>query len=358
MQPDIQTAALASLRTAMTANARMNVQQLAVALTFARAGFPLIPCCPRTKRPRVLLGFKAATINERRIMDWWQRWPDGLVGLPTSAFWVLDIDAKPSLAESMTALLDAARITRVALAAASALVIETPGGGRHLYFRRTPGVAVRTAAGDIAPGNDTRGHDERGKATGYIIALGCVLPNGRCYRILKGSVDALISDELPEAPRRLLYLAAFSKREREVIMTEPDVKAAIRVRPAILWRETFNAHQASKRPKARPLSGDGSDRLRRYAIAALNAEAEHLSSLADGRRNALFLAACKLARFSAHGVLAADAIKATLVQAFDANGGGSKHGRDYAAGVIHRGLAMGRNDALPMLAANSIGQGA
>ena len=76
MQPDIQTAALASLRTAMTANARMNVQQLAVALTFARAGFPLIPCCPRTKRPRVLLGFKAATINERRIIDWWQRWPE------------------------------------------------------------------------------------------------------------------------------------------------------------------------------------------------------------------------------------------------------------------------------------------
>lgn len=165
----------------------------AVALTFASTGLPVFPCDPATKAPLTSRGFHDATTDLRQIRRWWRQHPGALVGLPTSHFWVLDIDAKPSLADSVSRLLGVVGFDRAALAASCSLVVATPGGGRHLYFARLPGVAIRTTAGDIAPGIDTRGHDADGKPTGYIIAPGCILPDGRQYRIVKGSLEALFT---------------------------------------------------------------------------------------------------------------------------------------------------------------------
>ena len=165
----------------------------AIAIAFARAGISVFPCASGTKAPLTARGFKDATSDERPIARWWRQDPGALVGLPTSCFWVLDIDAKPALADSMAALLELLLMDEPTLVAACALVIATPGGGLHLYFARTTGVAIRTGAGDIASGVDTRGHDADGRATGYIIAPGCVLPDGRAYRILKGTLGSLFA---------------------------------------------------------------------------------------------------------------------------------------------------------------------
>ena len=165
----------------------------AVALMFAKAGFPVFPCDALSKRPLTPRGFHAATIDDRAITRWWREYPEALVGLPTSHFWVLDIDAKPSLATSIADLLELLGIAKATLAAACGLVVTTPGGGRHVYFARTPGVSIRTTAGDIAPSVDTRGHDADGRPTGYVIAPTCVLPDGRTYRVVQGSLASLFA---------------------------------------------------------------------------------------------------------------------------------------------------------------------
>ena len=165
----------------------------AVALTFAKAGFPVFPCDAASKRPLTSRGFHAALTNDRAIGRWWCDHPEALVGLPTSHFWVLDIDAKPSLEKSIGGLLELLGISKVTLAAACGLVVATPGGGRHVYFARTPGVSIRTTAGDISPSVDTRGHDADGRPTGYVIAPTCVLPDGRTYRVVQGSLASLLA---------------------------------------------------------------------------------------------------------------------------------------------------------------------
>ena len=335
----------------------------ALGLLFARSGNAVFPCCPATKRPLVAGGFKTATVDLDQIAEWWHRWPDALAGLPTSAFWVLDVDAKPSLADSIAALSKALRVSGDALIASSGLVVETPGGGLHLYFRRAPGVAVRTAAGDIAPGVDTRGSDAGGRPTGYILAPGNRRPDGSGYRVISGSLDALLAGGLSEAPRALNYLTIFSKRERAIFAGDDGLHAAIAGRPPALWRATFEAHQAARRPAPIVLDTESSGRMRRYALGALLKESEALAGRTDGRRDAVFRAACRIAKFAAHEIVSADEINDALLAAWAACGGAAKYGDGFARGCIARGLAMGRNDPLPALDASrshhqTIGRGA
>lgn len=321
----------------------------AVALAFARTGLPVLPCDQVTKRPLISLGFKGAITDERKINSWWRRWPDALVGVPTWKFWVLDVDAKPALADSMARLLDQLVVDKSALAASCGLVVATPGGGRHLYYRRTAGVGIRTAAGDIALGVDARGHDVHGKPTGYVIAPGCVLLDRRGYRIVSGALDAMLTGKLPDAPRGLLFLAMFSSRERETIAADIGLRDAIRGRAPIAWHAIFDSHRVTHRPALAVPESTGAHQMRRYAAAALHAEADSLAGHTDGRRDAVFRSACRLAKFAAHDVLTAEEITEALLSAWTVSGGAAVHGRAFAQGCIARGIAMGKNDALPVL---------
>ncbi len=105
------------------------------------------------------------------------------------------------------------------------------------------------------------------------------------------------------------------------------------------------------------LDASNAGRMRRYAIRALQAETEALARMIDGRRNAVFLTACKLAKFAAHSVLSSNEITAPLLDAWRANGGEAKHGRSHALGCIRRGLALGVRDPLPQLDQSVIGRG-
>jgi hypothetical protein len=61
------------------------------------------------------------------------------------------------------------------------VVVRTPSGGLHLYFRLGAGETPRTRSSDIAPGLDTRG------IGGSIMAPGSVLPDGRRYELVDGA---------------------------------------------------------------------------------------------------------------------------------------------------------------------------
>jgi hypothetical protein len=136
--------------------------------------------CDQSKKPKTKRGFKQAEVDASH----WDRHPEDLIGLPTSRFWVLDLDVP--LDPAISALEEATSRPYSEIESSCGCIIETPSGGRHLYFAREPGVAIRTAAGDIGPGIDTRGHDADGNPTGYVIAPGCQLVDRRRYKSIKG----------------------------------------------------------------------------------------------------------------------------------------------------------------------------
>lgn len=66
------------------------------ALTYAKAGWPVFPLQPGTKDPfKGSHGFKDATTELARIVQWWSTWPSANIGTPTGVLYdVLDIDAR------------------------------------------------------------------------------------------------------------------------------------------------------------------------------------------------------------------------------------------------------------------------
>lgn len=117
------------------------------------------------KRPLIKQWQLDCTTDTNTIRRWWIRWPEARVGLATGepGFDALDFDVadgKPGLAQ-LEKLIDEGILTP-----GTFMVVATPSGGRHLYFRGTqqhnkqnertiPGVDFRGVGGMVlAPGND------------------------------------------------------------------------------------------------------------------------------------------------------------------------------------------------------------
>jgi hypothetical protein len=248
------------------------------------------------------------------------------------------------------ALSSVADLTRV--------VIRTPSGGLHFYFALREGERPRNRARDIGPGLDTRGVRSDGVSAGYVIAAGMELPDGRRYQPVDAAdPDLRTPDEIDiteprPAPRPLLFMATFSASQRQRIANTPSLARAIREAKTTQWWKIFEAHDRERsalHPRA-PLADADVPAMKRQAIADLHAEAVALAALTDNRRNTLFSAAARIAKYVAHGVLTANEVCARLLAAWAACGAAAKYGRTYAEGVIRRALELGRNDPLPPLA--------
>jgi Bifunctional DNA primase/polymerase, N-terminal len=123
------------------------------ALKLAFEGIPIFPC-GGDKRPLTPHGFKSASADANLVHEWWTRWPNALIGVPTGMkFCVIDLDllhveAQAWYDEHRTHL----PITRTHV---------TRSGGRHLIFGANSQVGCSTSK--LAPHVDTRG------TGGYII---------------------------------------------------------------------------------------------------------------------------------------------------------------------------------------------
>ena len=171
-----------------------------IALKLVRLGFPVFPCNSgrsnpkKVKTPLVAHGFKSATSVLEQIYRWWHKWPDALVGIPTgeiSGISVLDGDVDKTTGENI----GEQQIVSLGLVCPRAIIVRTPSGGVHYYFRHIEGVNSSTRK--IASHIDVRGDG------GYVIAPESVLPDGREYRYDKITLyEAIIDASLPHFPFR------------------------------------------------------------------------------------------------------------------------------------------------------------
>ena len=159
--------------------------------------------------------------------------------------------------------------------------------------------------------------------------------------------------DAPPAPRGLLFLATFSKRERAEIARSPHLMAAIRAGSPAEWPGIMRQHREAQHAAARTriattaLDEDG---LRQQALHDLLAAANTLAALTDDRRGQLFGVACRLAKYVAHHILSEAETCAALREAAAANGSLTRYGQHWVDSTIRRALIAGRNDTLPPLA--------
>src|SRR3954447_11611371 len=128
----------------------------------ARHDVPVFPCAPGAKQPLTAHGFHDATTDVAAVHEWWRRWPETTLGIPTgtpSGVDVIDVDVHTT--GSGFATFERAR--GAGFADRSAWLVRTPSGGVHAYFLR------RTAEEQRSWQVPTQHVDFRGDG-GYIVA--------------------------------------------------------------------------------------------------------------------------------------------------------------------------------------------
>lgn len=209
--------------------ARTN-QLFDAALRYADSGWRVFPlhgivagqctcglkCDSPGKHPRTKQGLKDATVDMDLIESWWTRWPESNIGIatgPESGLWVVDIDNKRSVevGHRLVGVGDhsIAEMEYEHDPFPETWIVETGGGGRHLYFSWTPGCGGNRAS--LRPGIDIRGDG------GYVVAPPSVHASGHLYRHEDEGV-------LPvPAPVWLLEIAAHERTTADAIGFDEQV---------------------------------------------------------------------------------------------------------------------------------------
>lgn len=189
----------------MSMRADVVATPLAAALSYASRGWPVFPvhgirsqgaqctcgrrdCGSPGKHPRTENGLKDATLDERTIRGWWQRWPDAGVAIATGhGLVVIDVDVHKGGDDS---LVDARRLLGEL---PDTVEVVTGSGGRHIYLHAPEGASVRCSAGQLGPGLDVRADG------GYVVAPPSLHASGRRYAWeLSGDPDDVGVAPLPD----------------------------------------------------------------------------------------------------------------------------------------------------------------
>ena len=115
----------------------------------AERGCAVFPCRPDNKAPFTQNGFKNASTDPDVISEWWSRWPDALIGVPTGQrFVVIDMDLQHVEAQRW----HHENRARLPLTRKH----TTRSGGHHLLFK--PHDLIKCTVGRLHSHVDTRGH--------------------------------------------------------------------------------------------------------------------------------------------------------------------------------------------------------
>src|SRR3954453_13399470 len=131
-------------------------------MMLAHHDVPVFPCAPGGKQPLTAHGFHDATTDVAIVHEWWRRWPDANLGIPTGTPSGVDVvDVGVHTAGSGFAAFERAR--GAGFADRWAWLVRTPSGGIIASFLR------RTAEEQRSWQVPTQHVDFRGDG-GYIVA--------------------------------------------------------------------------------------------------------------------------------------------------------------------------------------------
>lgn len=299
---------------------------LTAALAAARRGWHVFPLTPRGKYPA--RGFTAwernATTDPDRLTTWWRHTPHNIgLACGPSGLVVIDLDLPkpgqhPPAAYAARGLATGEHVFRHLCAEhgqpypIDTFTVRTRRGGTHLYFTAPPHVRLGNTKGEHGKGLgwliDTRAHG------GYVVAPGSHVA------ARDGTGPYTITRDQPPAPL-------------------PDWLTTALTPPP----------QPPPAPPASDLLADlPAARLSAYARAALAGEVERVATAPDGGRNrALNLAAWKLGKLIARGLLSRDTVERALQHAAET---ANAHSRDprpshVLAAVIGYGIDAGQRAA-------------
>jgi hypothetical protein len=145
---------------------------LDAALGYASLGWKIFPVRPApAKQPLTAHGFRDATTDHARIVEWWSKWPSAQVGVACGdQIAAIDLDLKPDQGVDGLAEFDALQMTHGAHGCGLEMV--TPRGGRQLFYR---GDSLCRRRLGVRPGIDVLGDG------GYTIVPSPASP-GRSWR--------------------------------------------------------------------------------------------------------------------------------------------------------------------------------
>jgi Bifunctional DNA primase/polymerase, N-terminal len=145
---------------------------------------PCFPLKPNTKIPATRHGFQDASSDPDQIARWQRECPRSNWGMPTgqaSGVVVIDLDAKTGGLDSWAELVGI-------YGPVNTREVATPSRGAHLYFQ-TPEVELKSTAGQIAAGVDTRA------SRGYVvIPPSCI--DGVAYTVVNDAPPVPVPDWL------------------------------------------------------------------------------------------------------------------------------------------------------------------
>lgn len=143
---------------------------LDIALYRASQGQPVFPLKTKDKSPLTTHGFKDATTDIAQIKQWWEKWPNANIGMPTgkiSGVWVFDVDANKK--KNKVGIESLAKLEKEYGKLPETYTVRTGTKGLHYYFLDEPdSPTIPSTASSLGKDLDVRGNG------GYIVLAGSV----------------------------------------------------------------------------------------------------------------------------------------------------------------------------------------
>lgn len=302
------------------------------ALRYASLGWPVFPCNAATKQPLTRHGLKDATCDPAQIGAWWKQWPKAMIAIPTGSgtFDAIDLDlGDPPLVTGDEYL---RRFDEHVGGLPSTAITETASGGYHILFKPddvrrvanganvVPALYIPPVEGTVSKtGGKPKGAqiDIRGNG-GYVIVPPSIRADGRPYRACPGPEDGL------EPPTdRIAFILA---KGEEKAAKKAKAEEARRYRPG----------------GSRSAHADVDEAVRRYALAALDAEVRKVAGAPGGTRNPqLNLSAFALGQLIGAGALVESVVRAALEDAAAQAGLVADDGPEQVRKTIDSGIKAG-----------------
>lgn len=188
------------------------------AIEYAKKGWQIFPvhsvkdgkcscgnpdCKSPGKHPRTANGFKDATCDENKIIEWWGQWPDANIGFAIpSGMIVIDVDPQHGGRETITALMEKHDFP-------STLMSKTGGGGTHIFYYIPKDIKIKPGVNVLGPGVDIRSEGS------YVL----LPPSSH----IKGSYKWRNQEEIQNAPGWLIEFLLLERKNEMVLDTNEQI---------------------------------------------------------------------------------------------------------------------------------------